>query len=148
MGWFFGFKLHLVTDQYGNIIDSSITSGNIHDGNQSIADIIIKKVKGILVGDKGYIRLFEHLYKHGIKLLHRLRTTMKNKLISMYEKSLLHQRGSIIETSIGILKEQLSLEHSRHRSQINFFCHIFSCLVAYAFYKSEKNSRAKSLSIN
>jgi hypothetical protein len=144
MGWFFGFKLHLVTDQYGNIIDFTLTSGNVHDSNKSVVDTLIKKVKGILVGDKGYIGLFQHLFAQGITLLHRLRSNMKNKLISLYHKALLRKRGSIIETAIGILKEHLSLEHSRHRSSSNFLCHIFSCLISYAFFKACKVSNAQA----
>jgi len=139
MGWFFGFKLHLVTDQYGNIIDFTITPGNIHDGNQDLVDSIIKKIKGILVGDKGYVGLFKHLFEQGIKLLHRLRANMQNKLISLYEKALLRSRGSIIETTVGILKDHLSLEHSRHRSPVNFFCHVCSCIVSFFFYKLQKS---------
>jgi hypothetical protein len=135
MGWFFGFKLHLVTDEYGNIIDFTITSGNVHDANETIVDSIMKKIQGILVGDKGYIGLFEHLFNKDIKLIHRLRSNMKNKLISLYEKSLLRRRGSIIETTIGILKDHLSLEHSRHRSVFNFLSHIFSCISAFFFFK-------------
>lgn len=146
MGWFFGFKLHLVTDEYGNIIDFTLTTGNVHDGNKTVVDVIVKKIKGILVGDKGYIGLFEHLYSQGIKLLHRLRSNMKNKLISLDEKMLLRQRGSIIETTVGILKDHLSLEHTRHRSPVNFLCHIFSCLVSYAFFKAHKKINAHALS--
>lgn len=138
MGWFFGFKLHLITDEYGNIIDFTLSTGSIHDGNRTVVDSIIKKIKGFLVGDKGYIGLFEYLYDKGIKLLHRLRANMKNKLMTLEEKSLLRQRGSIIETSIGILKDHLSLEHSRHRSPVNFLCHICSCLISYAFFKAQK----------
>lgn len=145
MGWFFGFKLHLVTDEYGNIIDFTLTTGNVHDGNKTVVDTIVQKIKGILVGDKGYIGLFEHLYSQGIKLLHRLRSNMKNKLISLDEKMLLRQRGSIIETTVGILKDHLSLEHTRHRSPINFLCHIFSCLVSYAFFKAQKRIISNAL---
>lgn len=137
-GWFFGFKLHIVTDEYGNIIDFTLTAGNAADNNQNVVDSIIQKVEGILVGDRGYIGLFEHLYDLGIKLLHRLRSNMKNKLISLEEKTLLRNRGSIIETTIGLLKDHLSLEHSRHRSPINFLCHILSCLVSYVFYKARR----------
>ena len=145
MGWFFGFKLHLVTHEYGNIIDFTLTTGNVHDGNKTVVDTIVQKIKGILVGDKGYIGLFEHLYSQGIKLLHRLRSNMKNKLISLDEKTLLRQRGSIIETTVGILKDHLSLEHTRHRSTINFLCHIFSCLVSYAFFKAQKRIISNAL---
>ncbi len=137
-GWFFGFKLHLVCDEWGNIIDFTLTSGNIADNNQNIVDSIVQKITGILVGDRGYIGLFKHLFSQGIKLLHRLRSNMKNKLVSLEEKELLRRRGSIIETTIGVLKNHLSLEHSRHRSPINFLCHIFSCLISYVFFKAQK----------
>jgi len=145
MGWFFGFKLHLITDECGNIVDFTLTTGSIHDGNKTVVDSIIKKIKGFLVGDKGYIGLFEHLYDKGIKLLHRLRANMKNKLITLEEKSLLQQRGSVIETTIGILKDHLSLEHSRHRSPINFLCHVCSCLISYAFFKAQKKLNSKGI---
>lgn len=141
MGWFFGFKLHIVTDYHGNIIDFVLSAGNVHDGNKSIIDSIVRKIQGFLVGDKAYIGLFKHLYSKGIKLLHRLRSNMKNKLLSIDEKELLQKRGSIIETAVGILKGQLSLEHTRHRSPINFLCYIFSCLVSYAFYKAEETQK-------
>jgi len=144
-GWFFGFKLHLVTDEYGNIIDFTLTAGNTADNNQTIVDSIVQKITGILVGDRGYIGLFEHLFSQGIKLLHRLRSNMKNKLMSLEEKELLRSRGSIIETAIGVLKDHLSLEHSRHRSPINFLCHVFSCLISYVFFRFEKNSELSVL---
>lgn len=142
MGWFFGFKLHLVTDEFRNIIDFALTGGNVDDRNRSMIDGLVKKIKGLLIGDKGYIGLFEHLYNQGIKIIHGLRSNMKNKLISLEEKELLRRRPSIIETTIGVLKDHLSLEHTRHRSPVNFVCHIFSCIISYAFFNTRKKSNA------
>jgi hypothetical protein len=139
MGWFFGFKLHIVTDEYGNVVDFTLSSGNVHDANKKVVDSITKKLYGILVGDKGYLGLFGHLFEQGIKLIHRLRSNMKNQLISLHEKTLLRKRGSIIETTIGILKDHLSLEHSRHRSPSNFLCHVFSSIISLFFFRA-KNS--------
>ena len=31
MGWFYGFKLHLVTNFKGEIVDAQLTTGNVHD---------------------------------------------------------------------------------------------------------------------
>lgn len=146
VGWFFGFKLHLVTDEFGNIIDFTLTTGNAADNNQNVIDSIMQKISGILVGDRGYIGLFNYLFTQGIKLLHRLRANMKNKLISLEEKTLLRRRGSIIETTIGILKNHLSLEHTRHRSPINFLCHIFSCLISFVFFNAFKCADSAFLS--
>jgi len=138
MGWFFGFKLHIVTDQFRNIIDFTLTPGNVHDANHIVIDKIMKKIIGILVGDRGYIGLFKYLYKQDIKIIHGLRSNMKNQLVSLSEKFLLNRRASVIETTIGVLKDHLCLEHTRHRSPINFLCHTFSCLISYAFYKARK----------
>jgi len=48
------------------------------------------------------------------------------------EKLMLRKRF-IIETVLDILKCDMGLEHSRHRSVMNAMVHILSCLVAYAF---------------
>jgi len=145
MGWFFGFKLHIVTDEYRNIIDFTITSGNVDDRNPSVIDCILKKVRGLLIGDKGYIGLFDYLYDKGIKIIHGLKSNMKNKLVTPIEKDLLRRRPSIIETTIGVLKNCLGLEHSRHRSPVNFMCNIFSCIISYAFFKKRKEPNSAAL---
>ena len=66
----------------------------------------------------------------------RLKKNMKNKLVPLREKILLRKR-SIIETVNGVLKMDFQISHTRHRSFINGFIHIFSTLVAYAM-KSNK----------
>lgn len=138
MGWFFGFKLHLITDEFRNIIDFSITTGNVDDRNRCLIDILIKKVFGLLFADKGYIGLFKYLYKKGIKIVHGVRSNMANKLMLLDEKITLNKRSSVVETTIGVLKDHLGLEHTRHRSPINFLAHVFSCIASYAFYKIRK----------
>ena len=135
---FFGFKLHLVTDEFRNIIDFTLTTGNVDDRNRSMIDSIVKKIHGLLFGDKGYIGLFEYLYTQNIKIVHGVRSNMQNKLMLLEERILLNQRSSVVETTIGVLKDHLHLEHTRHRSPINFFCHIFSCIISYSFYKIRK----------
>ncbi|MBP9829548.1 MAG: transposase, partial [Proteobacteria bacterium] len=65
-----------------------------------------------------------------------IKKNMQNKLMLLQEKILLRKR-SIIETVNGVLKEDFQLSHTRHRSFINGFIHIFSTLVAYVF-KSNK----------
>jgi len=94
-----------------------------------------KNLFGKVFGDKGYIinsELFQKLYSQGIQLITKLRSNMKNKLMHIEDKLILKKRG-LIETVIGILKEELSMEHSRHRSVWGFFSHIFSTLTAYSF---------------
>ena len=57
---------------------------------------------------------------------------MKNKLLPMFDKLLLRKR-SIIETVNDQLKNISQIEHSRHRSPVNFFVNLIAGLVAYIF---------------
>ena len=53
MGWFFGFKLHLVLNDRGEILQFCVTPGNVDD-RQPVPGLV-KKLCGKLFGDKGYI---------------------------------------------------------------------------------------------
>ncbi len=96
------------------------------------------RLSGLLFGDKGYIDkvLFRDLHDKGLKVVTGIKKTMKNKLMPLNEKILLRKR-SIIETVNGVIKCDFQISHTRHRSFINGFIHIFSTLVAYAM-KSNK----------
>lgn len=135
VGWFYGLKLHLIMNHRGEIISFFITAGNVADNNEGILLRLTKGIIGKLFGDRGYIvkqELFKKLYLNGVQLITKIRKNMKNKLMEMTDKLLLRKRG-VIESLGGILKESLSLEHTRHRSAIGFVCHIASTLIAYNF---------------
>ena len=136
MGWFFGFKLHLIINEKGGLLSANLTPGNVDD--RAPVRLMTSKLIGLLFGDKGYIDqvLFRDLYQRGLKLVTGIKKKMKNKLVPLQEKILLRKR-SIIETVNGVLKEDFQISHTRHRSIINGFIHIFSTLVAYAI-KSKK----------
>lgn len=140
-GWFFGFKLHLVINEIGEIQSLTLTKGNVDD--RKPVPTITKRLTGLLFGDKGYIKkeLFEKLFDRGLKLVTKVKKGMKNVLISLKEKILLRKR-SIIETVFGYLKNKFELEHTRHRSPINFLVHIFSTLISYSM-QSKKPSISK-----
>ena len=131
MGWFFGLKLHLVIDRKGRIRGFKITPGNTHD--TKAAESMTQHLKGLIFGDRGYLStgLFESLYKRGLKIVTTIRKNMKNKLLTIYEKSTLRKRF-IIETVFDLLKNKLSLWHTRHRSPQNALVHLFACLFAYS----------------
>ena len=132
VGWFFGLKLHLVTNDKGELIAFKVTRGNRNDGKE--AQSILKTLQGLAFGDKGYIgkKLFDELFSRGLKLITRHRKNMKNKLdLNDYEKQLLNQRN-LIETIIDHLKHHYHVWHTRHRSVINAMTHLVSALAAYA----------------
>lgn len=130
-GWFFGFKLHLVINDKGEIHSLTLTKGNVDD--KKTVSHLTKKLTGLLFGDKAYIKkeLFQELFDRGLKLVTKVKKNMKNALISLNENILLRKR-SIIETVFGYLKNRLEIEHTRHRSPTNFLIHIFSTLISYS----------------
>ena len=94
MGYFFGYKLHLITNDKGEIIDFVLTPGNVDDRAPLKEQSFLKRIYGKLFADKGYIgqKLFEQLFVNGIHIITGLRKNMKNSLISMSDKILLRKR--------------------------------------------------------
>lgn len=147
IGWFFGFKLHLIINDKGELMAFKLTAGNIDD-RKPVPDLV-KHLAGKLFGDKGYIsqKLFENLMKQGIQLITKLKSNMKNKLMFLADRLLLRKR-SLIETVNDQLKNISQVEHTRHRSIWNFMVNVLGALVAYSLQpkkpslnltKSEKN---------
>lgn len=134
MGYFFGFKLHLVVNDKGEILNFVITPGNVDDREPLKNARFLEKVYGKLFADKGYLgqHLFEQLFVDGIQLITGIKRNMKNCLMSLNDKILLRKR-SIIETINDELKNICQIEHSRHRSFDNFLTNLISGLLAYSF---------------
>ncbi len=134
MGYFFGFKLHLIVNDRGEIIDFVITPGNVDDRQPLKDGNFLKKISGKLFGDKGYISkdLVEKLFVDGIHLITGIRNNMKNQLMTIHDRIMLRKR-SIIETINDELKNICQIEHSRHRSFVNFITNLISGLLAYSF---------------
>jgi hypothetical protein len=133
-GWFYGFKLHLIINDRGEICAFYLSRGNVDDRAPMVIDPLCRELWGKLFGDRGYIsqELFERLYRQGIKLITRLRRNMKNKLMEMEEKVLLRKRA-VIESVNDFLKNICQVEHSRHRSLANFLVNLSGALAAYSF---------------
>lgn len=134
-GWFMGYKLHLIINNKGKIMAIKITKGNSSD--LSCADSLAKGLQGKLFGDKGYIskELFGKLYARDLRLFTGIRKDMKNHLLEPEDKMLLRKR-SLIESVFNVLKNRMNLEHTRHRSPLNFLIHLLACIVSYAIVKS------------
>uniref|UniRef100_UPI0003B59F71 IS982 family transposase n=1 Tax=Psychromonas hadalis TaxID=211669 RepID=UPI0003B59F71 len=69
MGWFFGFKLHLMVNHLGDILSVKITGGNIDD--RKPVPEMVKALSGKLYGDKGYLgkALVDKLRDKGVDLI-------------------------------------------------------------------------------
>ena len=130
MGWFFGFKLHLVFNPQRQIVALKLTKCNVSDTTPVPG--LTKDLIGKLFGDKGYIgkKLAEQLLRRGLALMTRVRRNMKALPISLRDQALLNGRN-IAETIIGHIKEFSSLRLPKHRSVFNAFTHITAAIVAY-----------------
>jgi hypothetical protein len=131
-GWFFGLKLHVVINHKGQIMALKITPGNTADS--TVLDEISQHLRGKLYADKGYIsrEVFTKLWQRGLHLITGIRRNMRNHLMLLGDKIMLRKRF-VIETVLNILKSEMGLEHTRHRSPVNAMVHILSCLVAYTY---------------
>ena len=135
IGWFFGFKLHLIINDKGEILDFMLTQGNVDDREPLKNKRFHNKIFGKLVGDKGYISksLFDLLFIDGIHLITKIRKNMKNSLMQIKDKILLRKRA-LIETVNDELKNMCQIEHTRHRAFTNFITNLLSALIAYSFF--------------
>ncbi len=80
--------------------------------------------------------LFENLFNDGIHLVTGIKSNMKNSLMSLRDKILLRKR-SVIETINDQLKNICQIEHSRHRSPLNFVINMVAGIAAYCFFEKK-----------
>ena len=132
MGWFYGFKLHLVINDCGELLGCYLTPGNVDDRRP--VPRMVKDLWGRLFGDKGYISqpLATLLQAQELRLVTKLRKNMKNRLLSLTDKLLLRKRA-LIETVNDQLKNISQVEHTRHRSLWNFLGNVAAGLIAYSW---------------
>jgi hypothetical protein len=137
-GWFYGFKLHLIINERGEILSFLLTTGNVAD--VTVLEKLSKGIVGKLFGDMGYIssKIGKKLFDQGLRLFTNLRSNMKQKLIPLRDKILLRKRF-IIETINDQLKNISQIEHTRHRGTGNFLVNILGGIAAYT-HQSKKPS--------
>lgn len=142
LGWFYGFKLHFICNEKGEILNFYFSPGNADDRDVRIFEVLKKKLFGKLYGDKGYVskNLFEMLFSQGIHIVTGLKANMKNRLMPLFDKIMLRKR-SVIETINDELKNICDIEHSRHRSIHNFIMNLIAALGAYCFFDKKPSIR-------
>ncbi len=116
MGWFYGFKLHLIVNEQDERLAVHLTPGNTDDRKPLELGNMGKDLFGKLFGDKGYLSqaLVEKLYERGLELITSLRKNMKPRFRPLADRILLRKRF-IIETIDDQLKNISQVEHTRHR---------------------------------
>ena len=136
LGWFYGFKLHLLINTQGDLLGAELTPGNIDD--RVPVEKLTQSVFGKLYADKGYIskELRQTLKTQDVDLIYKVRKNMKPQPLSTYDEVMLKKR-MLIESVIRELKTQMQVEHTRHRSFVNFQVNVFSALIAYQLLENK-----------
>jgi hypothetical protein len=146
-GWFFGFKLHLVINDRGELLSMYLTPANVDD--RKPVPHLVRKLFGKIFGDKGYISqpLYELLRQtFGVQLITKLKKNAKNHLPMTLIDRLLLRRRAIVESVIDQLKNISQIEHSRHRSVTNFLVNLMCGLIAYAHQPKKPSLGRETLS--
>jgi len=89
-GWFYGLKLFLVINAYGEILKCLITPANIADNNLEMMKKVFKNLKGYVFADKGFISqpAFEHFYQAGLKIVTTIRRNIRTPYLAQNESAL------------------------------------------------------------
>jgi transposase len=132
MGWFCGFKLHLMVNDEGALLAFCVTPGQVDDRRP--APKLAQRLWGQLFGDRGYLSQAWHdlLWTQGLALLTKVRKNLKNRLMRLWDKLLLRKR-TLLETMNDQLKNISQIEHTRHRSVTGFMVNLLAGLVAYSY---------------
>ena len=150
MGWFYGFKLHLIVNDQGELLAVQLTPGNTDD--RKPVPQMTKKLGGLVVA-RGYLSqaLFEQLFGRGLQLMAAefplpitfIRRNMQNRHVVLEDK-LLTRKRFVIGTIVDQHKNISRIEHSRHRSTTNFIVNLIAGLIAYT-WQAKKPSLNLSL---
>lgn len=140
MGWFFGFKLHVVCNSLGRLVSLLITPGNTDDRKFVLK--LLRGLKGLCIADAGYVskKLMQELYEQGLLLLTDVRNSMK-RLMSETQHALLKQRQRV-EGVFSCLKHRLKAEASIARSPLGY---LSRCLYACLTFALSKELEIKNL---
>lgn len=140
MGWFYGFKLHLVINHKGDILAIKLTQGNVDD-RQPVRELT-HELEGKLYGDKGYISkaLNSQLFEQGLELITNVRKNMKPRAIARWDRIML-SKCYIIEAINDQLKNITQIEHSRQSSMHGFTLNLVGALITYCHKKDKPSIR-------
>ena len=131
VGWFFGFKLHLVGNDRGELLRVALTPGNTDD--RKPVPHLAHALFGKLFADKGSSSAAltkELLMTLVVHVLTPLKRQMKPRRLLWTDKLLRRKRASV-ETIFDQLQNISQIEHSRHRRPSNFLVNLLCGLSAY-----------------
>ncbi len=122
----------------GEIVNWTITPGNVADNNVDLLQKLLRGLKGICIGDKGYFTsLFEWFYTNQLHLITKPKKNLKKDCISLADHQNYLKKRALIESVNDILVSVCDIEHTRHRKPENAFAHIAGAIIAYQSFEQK-----------
>lgn len=133
MGWFYGFRLHIICNELMQILKIKITTGAF--GERRGLEMMWNDIFGMIIADAGYLgkELFEKARNFNKHLFTAVKANMK-KLMTDLEWHLLKMR-QCVETVFSVLKLRMGMETTLPRSPLGYMAHYLWCLTAYQLKK-------------
>lgn len=131
-GWFYGLKLHVVTNQKGHLLKLLFTTGNVDD-RKALDQFLNVLSHSLILADAGYTST--KLQKKALQRKNMLLTCVRNnmkKLMTPLHHFLLNQRIHV-EQLFNVLKERYYLVTSLPRSEKGYLAHYIRVLFGYLF---------------
>lgn len=140
LGWFYGFKLHLITSDTGEILRFWLSTGKVHDTAPLLQYNFLRGLQGVLVGDSGYRVSKARTVANDPGLVLLARPVGVTDLAFPWKLRQLFKARWRIETTFSKLKEDLGLRVSRScRCLSTFKTVVFSSLIAYTLGRRLEN---------
>lgn len=146
-GYFFGFKLHIVVNDQGGLLNYCLTAGNVDD-RKPVPNLLLGLL-GKVYADKGYVSqsLFEQLFAKGIHLVTKAKKNRKPQLMPLWDRIMLRKRA-IIESVVDQLKNISPVEHTRHRAYTGFLWNLAAARIAYCHQPKKPSLHLNQRQIN
>jgi hypothetical protein len=127
---YYGFRGHIVISSIGVITAATFAKANIDE--RDVCPELVEKIRGLLLGDKGYIRpeLQDQLKEQGLSLETPLRENMKDDRPKTFLRWLTGTRR-LVETVIGQLTERFHIEKVWARDLWHQFSRFWRKLLAH-----------------
>jgi hypothetical protein len=131
-GWFYGIKLHLLTDLHGRLVNFQFTTGTVFDGT-ILPNFIRKYQSKTYIADSAYLsKDYQDLAsKYNSIILAKTRKNMK--ILATQEQTQLLNKRKKVESVISSIKDKYLLNTSLPRSVNGYLAHYIRCLFQYTF---------------
>lgn len=149
-----GFKLHLLVNDNGELVNITATTANqakrsfCRTDDRKPLPELLKECFGRLIADKGYLsqKLTQLLSERSIELITKVRKNSKEQKLSETNAFLLRKRAiieSVIDqhrrNEVSADKNVSQVEHTRHRAGTGFLWNLATALIVYC-HQTKKQS--------